>query len=49
MRAFWDKLEMCRDAGIDVDKVPLSLTISEVIRMPIEKLRSLADATSNPE
>jgi hypothetical protein len=46
MRAFYDKLEICRDAGIDVDKIPLSLTISDVIRMPIERIRELANSNA---
>jgi hypothetical protein len=34
-RAIVEKLEALRDAGVDIDKIPLSITVNDLMRMPI--------------
>lgn len=43
VRAVLDKLQMCREAGIDVDRIPLSLEFGELLRMSTEKIRGLTE------
>jgi len=42
VRAVLDKLSACRDAGIDVDRIPLSLTLSDILRFSVQKIRTMA-------
>jgi hypothetical protein len=46
-RAVLDKLEECALAGIDLDRIPLSLTVSDLIRMPVMKIQELANAADH--
>jgi hypothetical protein len=35
MRAILDKLNECKAAGVDIDRIPLSLTVKDLLRMPV--------------
>lgn len=41
-RAILDRLRQLSEAGIDLDRIPLSLTVSDLIRMPVVEIAELA-------
>lgn len=42
-RAFLDRLQKIADAGIDLDAIPLDLTVGDLMRLPIERIRIYAE------
>lgn len=41
---FLERLRELKDAGIDIDKLPNDLTLGDVMRIPIPRLKQIADA-----
>ncbi len=46
-RAVLDKLRMCQEAGVDIDKIPMSLTVGDLVRMSVQAIGTLTNATSS--
>jgi hypothetical protein len=38
MKAIVDKLQVLADAGIDIDKIPLDWTVSQLMEIPVPEL-----------
>jgi hypothetical protein len=43
LAAVFTKLRECSLAGVDVDKIPLDLTMGEVLRMTVLEIKELTD------
>jgi len=43
LRAVLDKLAMLRDSGVDIDRIPLSVSVGEILRFSVPKIRAITE------
>lgn len=48
-RAILDKLQECADAGINLDRIPLNISVGDLLRMPVVEIAALAGGSECPK
>ena len=43
LRLVLEKLSICQDAGVDVDRLPGIMTVGDVLRLSVEKIREVSE------